>query len=368
MNIHFLYLRSFSKTGGIEKFNKLFMLALSLLASKAGLEIKFISAYDTKADATYINKSKFKGFDKGRIRFTLYTFFKSLSSDIIILGHINLSIVGFLIKIVRPQKKVFLIVHGIEVWQKQRYFKKWMLLRADKIISVSDFTKKTIVRNYPEVANNFTIFPNTFDPLFNWPKTFEKPEYLISKYSIKPTDKILLTVSRLEYSEKYKGYDKVFEAIPYLVEEFPTLRYFIVGKSDKTEFARIQELIVKFKIEKYVNLIGYIPDDELIDHYKMANIFVMPSKKEGFGIVFIEAALCGIQVIGGNKDGSKEALLHGKIGQVINPDDATEIGAAIKHAFKNPLTVEQKLNQQKLVEENFGFEVYKNRLENILLH
>lgn len=367
-NIQFLYLRSFSKTGGIEKFNKLFMLAISELAQNKSINPTFISAYDTFCDSNYIDKNKFTGFNKSKILFTLFSIIKSFKNDITILGHINLSLVGLIIKIIKPKQKVFLVVHGIEVWQKQRFFKKWMLLKADKIISVSEFTKDIIVKNHPKISNKFSIFPNTFDPLFEWPQNFEKPIDLTQKYSINSQDNILLTVSRLEYSEKYKGYDKVFEALPELVLEFPNLKYFIIGKADSIELKRINDLIRKYKIEDYVNILGFIPDNELIKHYLMADIFIMPSKKEGFGIVFIEAGLCGLQVIAGNKDASKEALINGKFGEVVNPDDTKEIAKALKISIKNPLTTIQKISNRELIQKTFGFDSYKNRLLEILFH
>ncbi|TAF78024.1 MAG: glycosyltransferase family 1 protein [Bacteroidetes bacterium] len=367
-NIQFLYLRSFSKTGGIEKFNKLFMLALSKIAQKNSINPTFISAYDTFCDTNYIDKDKFVGFDKSKILFTLFSVYKSFQNDITILGHINLSLVGLIIKIVKPKQKVFLVVHGIEVWQKQRFFKKWMLFKADKIISVSEFTKDIILKNYPNISNKFCIFPNTFDPLFEWPQNFEKPIDLTQKYAINQQDKILLTVSRLEYSEKYKGYDKVFETLPELILEFPNLKYFIIGKADDIELKRINDLVKKYKIESYVIILGYIPDNELIKHYLMADIFIMPSKKEGFGIVFIEAGLCGLQVIAGNKDASKEALINGKFGEVVNPDDTQDIANALKNALKNSLTEIQKVNNQQLIQKTFGFDSFNSRLTEILFH
>ena len=68
-------------------------------------------------------------------------------------------------------------------------------------------------------------------------------------------------------------------------------------------------------------LTGYIEDKELTDHYLLADVFVMPSTQEGFGIVFLEALVCGLPVIAGNKDGSVDALLNGKLGKLIDPDN-----------------------------------------------
>ncbi len=367
MRISFLYLRSFSKTGGIEKFNKLFMLSLQNITTRNNFIFKCISAYDTSCDKNYLNPRFFKGFDKNKIVFTLYTLIDARKRDIIILAHINLALIGVIIKLFWPQKKVFLIVHGIEVWQKQTYFKKLILYKADKILSVSEFTKSIILENYPLPSSKFSIFPNTFDPFFSWPNEFVKNQELLKKYKIDAQSKVLITVARLEFSEKYKGYDKVLESLPVLVQKFPDVIYMIVGKADGQELLRITDIIEKYNIQKYVRLIGFVPDVALIDHYLLGDIFVMPSKKEGFGIVFIEAVLCGLRVIVGNKDASREAVLDGKVGLMVNPDSVKEIEEGLDYYLTNPLSKWQKQKNISEVNHAFNIETFENRLLNVLI-
>jgi glycosyltransferase involved in cell wall biosynthesis len=84
----------------------------------------------------------------------------------------------------------------------------------------------------------------------------------------------------------------------------------------------------------HVRFTGFVPDCELADHYRAADVFIMPSTKEGFGIVFLEAAATGLHVIGGKADGSLDALRDGAIGEAINPMDVSEIAAAVCRAFE----------------------------------
>lgn len=367
MRISFLYLRSFSKTGGIEKFNKLFMLSMQTVSLRNNFIFKSISAYDTSCDKNYLYPKFFKGFDKNKIIFMIYSFLDVYRRDIVILAHINLALIGIIIKFIFPKKKVFLVVHGIEVWQKQSFLKKMILFKADKILTVSAFTKKKILTNYAIDESKFVIFPNTFDPFFNWPITFVKNKNLCQKYGIKKNAKVLLTVSRLEYSEKYKGYDNVMETLPDLIKIYPDLIYIIIGKADSKELNRINAIIEKNNLQNHVKLIGFVPDVALLDHYQLGDIFVMPSKKEGFGIVFIEAVLCGLHVIAGNKDASCEALLNGKVSTLVDPDSHDEIKNAIIKCLDQPLSHIQKINQINEINISFNIEAFQNRLLNVLI-
>ena len=136
------------------------------------------------------------------------------------------------------------------------------------------------------------------------------------------------------------------------------------GKAQAEELKRIQQTIQQHQVNDQVQLIGFIKDEELTDHYLLADVFVLPSKKEGFGIVFIEAMACGLPVIAGNKDGSVDALMNGELGTLIDPDNEFEllnaIIASLNNETHNPLALQQK------VVANFGFHQYKQRLKTYL--
>jgi glycosyltransferase involved in cell wall biosynthesis len=121
-------------------------------------------------------------------------------------------------------------------------------------------------------------------------------------------------------------------------------------------------------LQNIVKLIGYIPDEEVNNHYQMGDVFIMPSKGEGFGIVFIEAMACGSPVIAGNQDGSVDALKNGELGVLVNPNNVDEIiNAVIKqHENQNSNNNHVKFELQKKVLDHFGFKTYKKRLKSYL--
>ena len=87
---------------------------------------------------------------------------------------------------------------------------------------------------------------------------------------------------------------------------------------------------------KNVQFAGLVPPEELPDYFRLADVFVMPSTGEGFGIVFLEAMATGVPVIAGNRDGSRDALCDGALGTLIDPENCEELASAILAALHNP--------------------------------
>jgi glycosyltransferase involved in cell wall biosynthesis len=174
---------------------------------------------------------------------------------------------------------------------------------------------------------------------------------------------VVFLLSRISKEDRYKGYLNVIEAISKIKSDIPNIVFLIGGKTEESELTFIKRKIVKLNLEDYVKIIGYVEENEVIDHYLLSNVFAMPSIKEGFGIGFIEAAAAGISVIAGNEDGSKEALLNGELGRLINPNDVTQLTLEIKNAILNG--VDKKKLQNKVF-ENYSFNVYLSGLERIL--
>jgi phosphatidyl-myo-inositol dimannoside synthase len=153
---------------------------------------------------------------------------------------------------------------------------------------------------------------------------------------------VIFTLTRLAATEQYKGHDQVIKVISKLKTQFPGIRYILSGQYDFKEEIRIQKLITQYKVDEQVILTGFVEERELPDYFMLADLFVLPSKKEGFGIVFIEALANGLPVICGNSDGSVDAVRHGELGSAINVDNADELEAAIIQHLVTPLTKEKR--------------------------
>jgi glycosyltransferase involved in cell wall biosynthesis len=78
---------------------------------------------------------------------------------------------------------------------------------------------------------------------------------------------------------------------------------------------------------------GYVPEAEKVDHYRLADAFVMPGRTEGFGIVYLEALACGVPVVASSADASREAVREGALGALVDPDDPADLKRGIREAL-----------------------------------
>ena len=361
--ILFTYLVAFGKTGGLEKVNRTILKCLSI---SNRLKVDSWSLYDNDIDSKYFPTSNFRGFANSKVKFVLQLILNSRTWNTIIVGHINLAFAIRIMKMLNPRLKIILIVHGIEVWEILPSSKLWLIQNADRIISVSKFTGDCIVEKHQVLASRISILHNCLDPFFPTEFLKDKPAYLFERYDLPVNTKIVLTVTRINENEGRKGYDLILKSLSSILKKQPEIsfHYVLCGKYSIIEFQRLSTMISEYNLTNYVSITGFIKEEELVDHYRLADIYVMPSKKEGFGMVYIEAAACGLQVIAGNADGSAEALMNGKIGHLVNPDNDNEIYDKLLELLQNPISKSKEISDKVYLQYNF--ETYKERLLNVI--
>ncbi len=366
--ILFLTLKTFSFTGGIEKVCRIFAKVLNDLNWDKGIKSQIWSMYDSSKDLNPLySNSTFRGFNGQQIRLILSVLWKHRQFDTIILSHINLILVAWLVRLFSSKKRIILFAHGIEVWKEIPSWKKRFLREAGvEIWAVSRYTAEILNKKHQMPSGQIKIVNNCLDPFLSHTDTFAKPLQLLQRYQLDQQQPVLFTLTRLTSSEKYKGYDLIINLLPELIQDYPDLIYIIGGKADIDEYKRLTVLIEEKNLDSHVNLAGYISDTELSDYFKLADVFVMPSRKEGFGLVFIEAAANGCKVIGGNQDGSIDALLDGRLGKLVDPTNANEI----KNAVTQYLNIGRSDEQSKKIQQDclakFNYANYYNYINQLL--
>lgn len=256
----------------------------------------------------------------------------------------------------------WLVAHGVDVWGRTDTKLTNAMRNAQQILCVSSYTRNRLLEEQQLAPGNLALQPNTFD--HDRFQIAPKPAKLLQRYSLRPEQPVMMTVARLSTSEQYKGYDRVIEALPAIIRFVPDVHYLIVGKGDDTD--RIRAMIQEKKLQNHVTLTGFVPDDELPAHYNLCDLFIMPSKGEGFGIVFLEALASGKPVIAGNSDGSVDPLRNGELGVLLNPDDvraiADECVGILQKKHRNPL-LRQPNELRRRVIEAFGFPAFQKQLK-----
>ena len=279
--------------------------------------------------------------------------------DLIISTHANFSPVARTLFRMR-RIPAAIAAHGIEVWDLEPGRTRSSLMAADTILPVSDYTKSRLMNELNMPEDRFQVIPDTFDPVRFSPQP--APVGLRERYGLKASDQVLLCVSRLEASEQYKGYRQILEVLPSLTRKIPALKFVIVGRG--SDRANIERQIERLNLRSCVILAGFVPSQELADHYRMADAFAMPSKREGFGIVYLEAMGCGKKCLGGNKDAAVDALRHGELGILVDPDSLPELERGLEK-----LLIEAKPDPWELhraADRHFGRSAFRAKIGKIL--
>jgi phosphatidylinositol alpha-1,6-mannosyltransferase len=242
--------------------------------------------------------------------------------DIVFCGHVFMTPLAVVIARLL-HASLWVQVHGVDAWEELSSLYRRSVEAAALITSVSRYTRLRLLQWVGIDPAQVKVLPNTVDSRF---RPGPKPDYLLERYEARGR-KVLMTVSRLARSDQYKGHDRVIRALPRILLNYPETIYIIVGDGD--DCPRIRALTEQCGVSDKVRFTGRVAHEELPDHLRLADVLVMPSTGEGFGIVFLEAMASGIHVIGGNQDGSLDPLADGVLGRAVNPNDEEELASAI---------------------------------------
>jgi phosphatidyl-myo-inositol dimannoside synthase len=218
-------------------------------------------------------------------------------------------------------------VHGVDAWQKRSATNHRALLSAALVTSVSRYTRARLLGWADLPPHRVRVLPNTVTPGYV-PRP--RREDLVARLGLAGR-RVILTVGRLSAREGYKGHGRIIAALPAIAARVPDAAYLIVGSGD--DQSGLERLAQEAGVGDRVVFAGQVPDTELPDYFALAHVFAMPSTGEGFGIAFIEAAASGLPVIGGNRDGSVDALADGRIGRLVDPHAPAEIEGAVIDAL-----------------------------------
>ena len=314
----FVFLEIFSQEGGIQAYVKDLLTAyLSLIKESPNLTKTdiFLLRDSPNCENPFSNDLMTFHYLKtlppwqGRLKLatSLLIHFIQKRPQKVFCGHINLApLIQFLCQPLGIPYTV--LTYGKEVWITLPKQQKNALNQAEAIWTISRYSRDCLCRTNKIEPKKVKILPcivdgNQFTP-------GEKPMDLIEKYHLNDA-KILMSVARLWSGDIYKGVDVTIRALPKILQSFPNLKYIVIGRGD--DRPRLEQLTKDLGVSDHVVFAGFVPTEDLINHYRIADAYIMPSQ-EGFGIVYLEAMACGVPVLSGDADGSADPLQDGKLG------------------------------------------------------
>ncbi len=313
---------TFGVLGGIPTYNRIVCRTLDGFNSAQTKAV--LIATDTVADLASrhaeLPSLRLKAFSRERNAFARSVLRSGLSDriDLALIGHVNYAPLGWMLKKLQPQMRYGVMLYGIDAWQPLSALKRRALQQADFIISISDYTRQRAIETNDLAGKRIDLLPNALE----WDEV-EPAD------STKPTIQgtCLLSVCRLEQSEKYKGVDKVIESLPEVARRVPDIQYLIVGGG--SDLDRHRQLAVEKGVAERVHFLGFLPEQELRACYRDCQLFVMPSAGEGFGFVFLEAMKYGKAIVAAKSGGAPEVVIDGVTGKLVEYGSKAELTAAL---------------------------------------
>lgn len=334
MNTLLLAPELFASEGGIARILRLYLKALCEISEPAG-QLSVISLNDATFDSRELRRysnarlADWAACDRSKIAFVKAAHRMSINADLIVCGHIAQLPVAWAMRKLRKQPiRYTLIAHGIEVWRPFNRMEILALRGADRIWCVSEFTRRELLRYAKIPLTTTVVLPNALDPQLE----IIQPAPQVHEFDI-------LTVSRLSQSDSYKGIDHLIEALPAIRREIPAARLRIVGRGD--DLPRLHETAKRLHQTSAVEFLGYVSDEELKREFSACRLFALPSQKEGFGLVFLEAMIHGKPCIG-SRDGGIPEVITPESGMLVNYGNVAELSttciAALRHSW-NPAAI-----------------------------
>lgn len=274
--------------------------------------------------------------------------------DLIVFGHISLA--PLLLIPTTRESKTCIFAYGIEAWHSPGRIAEQALRRADSVMAISEYTRGELLKQVRVNPDKVNLFPCALDP--HW-----VPEEL--DYESREGFPVILSVCRLTKDDSYKGVDSVIRSLPAVVKECGPVAYRIVGQGD--DVSRLKALADELNVSSYVTFAGELSEGELREEYRRSSMFVMPSEKEGFGIVFLEAMAHAKPVIGGAHGGTPSVITHGETGLLIKRRDIAGLAQSITRMLKDD-ELRARLGaagHQRLLDD-FTFRRFEANLDSLL--
>lgn len=253
--------------------------------------------------------------------------------------------------------KVVILAHGSESWRRVRPTSKLLYRKADLCLTNSYYT----LRRMRETFGGFRALDCQLGLPPGTTLTGEMKENRDASEFLQSIDgevrrlgeRMLLLVGRMDSREREKGHYALLDAWPRIFARYPDAQLVFAGPGDDRE--RISSRAEELGLSASVFVPGYLDERALHGLYARCHAFVMPSRQEGFGLVYLEAMSHAKACVGCRADGAEDVIVDGETGYLVNdPRDSLELSAVVSRLFDEP-ELTRHLGRQGLARLHSGF-------------
>jgi asparagine synthase (glutamine-hydrolysing) len=344
----------FASEGGIPRILQIYLKALCDLAEPDGA-VRLIALNDGVMDTNDLRRCANDRLEDWRVcsrkktRFVQSALRMSRGCDRIVCGHVFQLPVALAAKALNPRLRYYLVAHGIEIWRPFKTTERLALWGAEKILCVSDYTRQQLLHHCPLPEGRAVVLPNALDPFFA----------IAPGIPLADCPPTILVVTRLTRADRYKGVEHMIQAMPAILARIPGATLRIIGRGD--DFGYLNNLRDRLGLQASVSFLGYVDDRQMTEELRSCRLFALPSKKEGFGLVFLEAMANGRPCLGARAGGIPE-VIDDASGVMIEFGDLPGIAAAAVSALQRDWDETAILNRAR----EFSYSPFKARLASLL--
>ena len=253
------------------------------------------------------------------------------------------------------RRRPFMVfLHGIEIWENAKRGSIAACRRADLLVANSSYTRARAEKSHGGFNRAQVCWLGTE------PSVGEAPE---RSANVGPP--VILVVGRMQAREAYKGHRELIAAWPQVVARHPEARLRFVGRGDLLPqlVAQARESGVAHRIE----FPGFVTEEELAACYRDATAFALPSRGEGFGLVYIEAMRHGLPVIASRHDAGAEVVEHERTGLLADLDVPGDLAGRLCQLLDRPEEARRmgRAGRERWRRE-FTFAAFRARLQGVL--
>lgn len=350
--------------GGIGRFERLLMAALSDLAEQGTL--RFTSIW-RRSHPPYLRDRGGPGSrpiaqaaesSVAAFAIQLALAIRRDRPDLVFFLHVNLARVAPVGRALGARRYA-IATYGVEVWAPLDRVRRRALHGASGVVSISEYTASQLAEHQGLSGNRVHVVPLALET--SWLEAAASVAGRVSDASPareEPGPR-LLSVSRLEPFARDKGINHVIRSLPEVRLAVPGLRYHVVG--DGPDRPYLERVAQECGVTDLVSFKGLLAHDDLIEEYRQANAFVLPSRREGFGLVFLEAMAYAKPVIALRAAAAVEVVADGRTGILV--DDEQDLATAIIAVVsdENRAQAMGRAGAERL-QDSFSFEAFRLRI------
>ena len=352
--------------GGVQRAGRQLAAVMTEFAASRNMECRLISLNDSpELHRMTLGGREFvyTGCARSKARFTVTAVRAARrKAKLVLAAHPHLAPVVQAMRVVAPRMRCLVCTHGVEVWEPLSTLRQQALRKAHLVLAPSRDTADHVAEHQGVSREKIRVLPWALDPQFETLLSAGKEPTPIGDF---PSGRVILTVGRWLATERYKGMDTLITAMPRLLPRWPELQLVLAGSGDDRGW--LEDLAEKNGVSMHVHFLSGLSTTELAACYAACEIFALPSRGEGFGLVFLEAMAKGKPVIGGSHGGAAEVIQDGVTGYLVPHGDPIQLATSLEALLADPAHAKQMgAKGKERVEHEFRFNIFAKSLKKIL--